>query len=661
MRSCRIALFGVAVTALSAGVWVAPAVAGDQSDDVEEVVVTATRIGVAEQAMTANVDVLDEKDLAVAPSVGLGDLVAGMPGVRSTSFAPGASRPVIRGLSGPRVQVLTNGLGQIDASSVSPDHQVATDPSSAKRVEVVRGPSTLAYGGSAIGGVVNIIDDRVPSEPAKGLADGRLATQVSSVDNGRSVGGAVKVGEGPWVVGAEAMHRETDDYNIPGPAISQQLANELGVPRVGPSIVLNSRSRLTEYGAGASYITGLGFVGAAVTQTNSRYGTVAEEDVKIDLTQTRYDAQGELDFPVGPFEKFTGSAGYADYQHTELEDGEVGTQFLSTGWEARAEAVQKARGGWNGAVGLQALHRDFDAIGEEAFVPATVIDEAGIYTVQRLDHQAWGFEAGVRLDRRELDSIVADREFTNFSASGGVFFRPATGLYLGLTLARNERAPTEVELFANGPHVATASFEVGDPDFDTEIANSVEAAVHYVSDRFDADLHLFGARYDGFIDAVPTGVFDADTGLQIFQYQQLGAEFYGLETDMTWRVWTDGERTVSLTGAGDYVHGETDLGPPARIPPWSATVGVKYETERWQTALEVHHAGEQDRVAQFELPTDAYTMVNLSGSVNLSDSVVLFGEVHNLNDTEAREAASFLKDIAPLPGRNLRVGLTYRF
>lgn len=650
--------------------------------EVDQVVVTAAPFSVTEQALTANVDVIDEEDLITAPPQSLGDLVSGLPGVRSTSFAPGASRPVIRGLAGPRVQVLVNGVGAIDASQVSPDHQVAADPAEAKRIEILRGPSTLAYGGSAIGGVVNVMDDRIPEEaPADGV-DGRLSAQAGSVDDSFAASGGLTVSNGgPWVFTVQGVTRETQAYDVPVFPESRRLLAEEGEEPGAERTVEGTSFELHEIGAGLSYVGDFGFVGVSVKQTDSLYGVPGhehEEDedhdedehghaehggVRIDLQQTRYDFRAGTRLDFGPFEQLKVSAGYADYTHTELEGDEVGTVFTSEGWEARADLVQKERDGWNGAVGFQALHRDFNAIGDEAYVPATTIDELGVYTLQRLDRGPIGFEGGLRVDRRELESLIATRAFTNVSASAGVFFRPARGLYLGLSVARNERAPSEVELFANGPHVATGTYEVGNADFDSEVANSVEAAVHFSRDRLTADLHLYAARYDGFIDVQPTGVIDPGTDLEIFEYVQTDADFHGFELEASYRLWGDEDRAFSLEGAADYVRGDTDLGPPARIPPWSVTGRLHYEAPRWDAQLEVRRVGEQDRIQTYELPTDAYTLVNLYASWKpLQDpAMTLFAQLRNATDEEAREHASFLKDIAPLPGRNLRVGVAYRF
>ncbi|MDZ4376258.1 MAG: TonB-dependent receptor plug domain-containing protein, partial [Phenylobacterium sp.] len=344
----------------------------------DDVIVTGAPYGISARATTIATTVIDEEALATAPAASLGDLVAGLPGMRSTDFAPGASRPVIRGLSGPRVQVLTNGIGLIDASSVSPDHQVATDPAEANRIEIVRGPATLAYGGTAIGGVVNVLDNRIPTEMPDGV-DGMVSAQISSVDDGWSTSGRATFGLGPIAINIDGVKKEADDYDIPSPAVSQRLADAEGVARGPGGTQPNSFSELESWGVGASWIGSRGFIGGSYKDLSSTYGTVAEPDVFIQLEQTREDVRGELRFDGGPFQKLTGSYGHADYTHTEFEGpGNPGTVFESDGQEARADLVQRTRNGWNGAIGVQALSRTFEAIGAEAFVPSSEIEETGI-------------------------------------------------------------------------------------------------------------------------------------------------------------------------------------------------------------------------------------------------------------------------------------------
>nr|WP_314435608.1 TonB-dependent receptor [uncultured Brevundimonas sp.] len=674
--SAHALLLGAAVSALLAGAaaaQTAPPPTSKQTATVDDVIVTGAPYGISQRATTIATDVIDQEALATSPAVSLGDLVASHPGIRSTDFAPGASRPVIRGLSGPRVQVLTNGIGLIDASSVSPDHAVATDPAEASRIEIIRGPATLVYGGSAIGGVVNVIDDRIPTTIPDGGLTGVVSTQASSVDDGRSGFGRITVGGGHFAFNLDGVRRKTSDYDIPTPAISARKAQADGIDRGPGGTQPNSYTDLTAWGVGGSYITDKGYIGASYKDTDSEYGTVAEENVFIKLNQERYDVRGEYRFDDGPFSALRGSYGHAKYTHTEFEDvGEPGTVFNSDGWEGRADLVQRERAGWNGAIGVQGLSRNFQAIGEEAFVPTVDIDELGVYTVQRLDRAHYGFEGGLRYDRRELSATPiggvsqVDREFNNWSASVAGFLRPAPGLFLGLSLAHNERAPSEVELFADGVHIATAAYETGDLNLNSEKVNTLEGTVHYDRGRFTGDLHVYHSWYDGFIDERPTGASFLSEGEEfpVFQFIQTDARFYGFELEGAYSLWESGDRKLSLEGAADFVHAQTDLGPAARIPPYSVTGRLAWTSTPFDASIEVRHVGEQDRVANAgELPTDDYTLLNLAAAWRpLADhNVTLFAEARNLTNEEAREHVSFLKDIAPMAGRNLRVGVAYRF
>jgi iron complex outermembrane receptor protein len=402
----------------------------------------------------------------------------------------------------------------------------------------------------------------------------------------------------------------------------------------------------------------------AVKHTDSEYGSAAEEDVHIALKQTRVDTRGGLDIDLGPFEKLKFAGGYADYQHTEFEGPDPGTTFLSKGEEGRVELVQRNIGGWQGAVGFQALHRNFDAIGEEALIPRTKIDEFGAFTLQRLDKDSWGLEGGLRVDTRSVQNVRADRDFTNLSASLGAFVRPADGLFLGLSVSRTSRAPTEEELSSLGAHPATGVFEVGDATLGKEVSYSADASLHYNKGPMVIDAHAFYVDYSNFIDEVPTGAVDTESGFPIFNFVQSGATFYGYEVETSYRLWQDGERQFRLEADADYVHGKTDFGPAVRIPPWSFTGRGVFEGGWWTGTLEVRTVGDQTRTAAFELPTDGYTMLNASllfRPIPGQPDLKIFVEGHNLTDVEAREHASFLKDIAPLPGRSLRVGVGYQF
>ncbi len=667
---------------------------------VAEVVVTGAPYRLSLDSATTSVAVVSRQDLQAMPAVGLGDLLNGMPGLRSSFFGPGASRPIIRGLSGPRVLILQNGVGLVDASSLSPDHAVASEPSEASRIEVLRGPSALAYGGSAIGGVVNIIDGRVPSAPAANGLEGHLTGSYGSVDDSYAAAANLKAGSGPWVVVLDAVRRASQDYEAGGRPVSDALLAATGAVALGGNVVLNSAVDLQAYGAGVSYVGSDGYVGLSVKRTETQYGvpfpqivlTPPPERVYLDLTQTRVDVRGETGLDLGPFDRARFSIGYADYQHAEIDVATraVGTQFLSEGAEGRVEFVQRERGGWQGAMGVQGLVRSLEAIGDEAFIPPVDIDEIGVFTLQRLDLGDWGLEGGLRLDRRRLDAALRGRptspaaglagvnwasadsqqDFTNLSASGAVFWRPAEDVFLGLSLAHNSRAPTEFELFADGPHAGTGAYEIGDPTLESEKVTSVEATLRWTGDHLRLEGHAFHARYDGYIEQSPTGDLVDDHGvvdpageLPVFRFSQADATFYGGELEASYLAWHQDERRLSLEASYDYVHGQTAGAPIARIPPYSVTGRAVWSSPQVDAQLEVRYVAAQDEVAAYEPPTEDFTLVNARISFKPQEDrdLRLFLEVRNLADAVAREHASFLKDIAPQPGRSIRTGLAWNF
>lgn len=675
----RAVLSAVSLVALAAAASAhadAPAAPADGAEDtqVSKVVITAAPYPVSLDTVTSSVNIITRDHLDLAPPAGLGDMLNGQPGLRSTAYGPGASRPIIRGLAGPRVMILENGVGQVDASSLSPDHAVASDPGEASRIEVLRGPSTLAYGGSGIGGVVNIIDDRVPSSPAENGFEGRIAGSLSSVDDGRSINGSAKFGRGPLVFAIDADHRESSDYKVPTTPVSSRLAMRDGLTPDPDKTVKNTDVEVDAYGAGVSYVHDRGFFGFAVKKTDMTYGVPylqilapidpdAEGPVSIHLQQTRYDLRGEQDVDLGPFAKIRLSAGHAKYEHAEVsvEDGEVGTRFLSDGNEGRVELVQKERDGWQGAVGFQALERHFQAIGDEAFVPSTDIKEYGIFTLQRLDKGDWGLDAGLRFDSRELKTDLTKRSFDNVSGSLGLFYKPADKQFVALTLSRNGRAPTEFELFADGPHPGTGGYEVGDATLKSEKVTSLEATYRYTGERLRLEGHLWGARYNGFIEEKPTGA--VEDGLPVFQYFQTDAKFHGAEAEASYTAWSDGDKALKLEGVYDWVRGSTDLGIPARVPSWALTGRVVWSAPRVQAQAEVRRVASQNRVSTFELPTDGYTQVNAMVTFKpIADSPLrLFVDGRNLTNETIREHTSFLKDFAPAPGRSVRAGFAWRF
>lgn len=640
--------------------------------DEPEIVVTAPLEGSRIESLQG-AEVLRREDIVESLNGGLGDTLDSVPGISSTFFGAGASRPIIRGLGEDRVRVLQNGIGAIDASTASPDHAVTADGLDAERIEVLRGAAALAYGGNAIGGVVNVIDQSIPTRAADGMHFEGLAAY-SSVDQGTQGTGNLAFGAGPFAFRIGASARNTNDYETP----------------IGDAP--NSWTDLRSYAAGGSLIQDWGFAGLAIKRTEDNYGLlpegVGEPGGHIEMEQTRIEARGDVEINIGPFDRLDFAGQHSDYEHTEFEgDGAPGTQFTSDGWEARVEAHHRA-GPLLGAVGLQLTDVDFAAEGDEAFITPTNTQDTGIFAVERWDTGRWGLEGGVRFERREIDNEGGGaRAFDNVSASAGIFYRPAENWFTGATIAHTERAPTAIELFSGGPHLATANYELGNPNLDQETALSVEASLRYDSGPVRFEINLYRIGFEDYIALVERGdVFwldevsetsgfapdESDPGipagadiLPVFNFVQQDATFTGGEISAAARLFELGGFAFTADAAFDLVRADLDDGGhPPRIPPRSLTLGLEAENANWTARIEGVDTGEQTKLAPFETETDGYTLLNASiafrpGGEQGAWTLRLDGR--NLTDELGRVHSSFLKDELPLPGRNVRFTVTTSF
>jgi len=649
--------------------------------EVEEVLVTARPFGQSDFDAVQGTAVLSGEELFRRVEGTLGDTLDALPGVSSSYFGPGASRPVIRGLGGGRVRVLTGGIGSIDASTTSPDHALAIEPLTLSRIEVIRGPATLLYGSSAVGGVVNVFDNRIPVERPEQDISGGVRAGYATANDGWEGQAEFNVGLGPFVLHLDGYRRNTDDLEIPGYAESEALIALEGEEHEedGKGILPNSDVDNKGGAVGLSYLFDAGFLGLSVTRNDMNYGipgghghSEEEQDhedeggVRVDLNQTRFDLMGEIGRDMGLFEKAKLRFGYADYTHRELEGDEIGTTFTNEGWEGRLELVQKAAGGLKGAVGVQLLSRDFAAIGDEAFVPPTDTFLWGLFVVEEYSLDAWTFEAGARIERQQVKApdLGLERNFTGISTSAGVGYDLDDQWRVSLSGARSERLPGAEELFSNGPHAATAAYEVGNPDLVKEVAWNGELALKKRVGRVTGSVNLFYNRFNGFIYEAFTG--REEEGLRELEFRQSDAEFWGGEAELSYLAYEDRDFHTKLTLAADVVRAKLlDPDEPLpRIPPRSLTAGIEVLSRYVDGTLELHLVDDQSRTAPFELRTGGYALINASLAFHPfpdDADLTLSLMARNLGDTEARTHTSFLKDLAPLPGRDIRFVALYRF
>ena len=686
----------------------------NKTKDLEAVVVTASPLKGNAESVATPVDVLYGEDLDKAKAGTLGETVAKLPGVQTTYFGTGVGRPIIRGQEGPRVQVLSGGIGSMDASTVSADHAVSIEPFLADQIEVLKGPATLLFGSGAIGGAVNVVDGRlaesIPDQPLSGRAEVRGNT----VNDERTGMFRLDGVSGNWVLHVDGLVRDTDDYDIPGVAIlHDHEEGEEHEEEPQPKGTLPNSSVSTKAGAvGATYLGDRGYFGLAASTYRTNYGIPAgahvhgeedhdhegEEDheheeeegpVRIDMVQNRLDMKAGVYNPVSFLESVNLRAAWNDYEHVELEGGEVGTRFSNEGYDARLEAVQKTWNGWRGAFGLQFGSTDFSAVGEEAFVPSTVTDTLGLFVVQEKDFGPWKLELGGRYDQVKLKPD--DRASTDFSAvnlSAAAIWRLSDGFDLRFGVDRSERAPTNEELFAGGTHVATQSIEIGDASLDTEKGVRAEIGAHWHTDRADLKLAVYQTRFKDFIYLTDTGV--EEEGYPVRLWTQDDATFTGAEAEAkiqladtaagAWdlRLYGDYVR-AKLDGSGlrpvafevphgDHTHGyEVDIaqgGYLPRISPMRFGADLGWSLGGWRASLGAVRYGKQDDVAQNEEPSDGYTLVDAHVAYRWdrpASSWEVFLDGSNLTDEEARPHTSLLRDYAPLPGRGVAFGIRAYF
>jgi iron complex outermembrane recepter protein len=630
----------------------------------------------------------DKLTAALRPSIG--ETLARQPGVSATSFGPTASRPVLRGFQGERIRVLTDGIGSIDVSNTSVDHPVAINPLTADRIEVLRGPAALLFGSSAIGGVVNVIDSRIPRRvPSEAFHLDGIASYGSAA-NERSGGGEFDLPLGKFVLHIDGSYAKTGDLRTGGFILAPALRVQAGAstdPAIRRLATLrgdlpNSASRTWDVAGGASYIDDGGSIGFAVSRYESRYGipvrfsldpTIDAEQVSIDAKQTRVDARAEVNTGGGFLDKIRFRGSFADYAHDEIDEtGAIGTTFLNQGWEGRLELVQATRGGWQGASGAQFAVRDFDVIGDEAFVPKNTTNSFGLFTLQSIDAGKFKGEIGARYERTrvasEVNAVIGNaalsRRFDAFSASIGGSYELFAPVRLGVSLSHTERAPSAEELFANGPHAGTQAFEIGNPDFRIERSNGVEVSLRAKGDGFEASLAGYYSRFKNFIYEDQTGAVIDD--LPVFQFRQADADYWGVEGELTATLFHAGPFTFNADVLGDFtratIRSAGGKAAAPRIPALRLLGGIEAQSDALDGRVEVEWVDRQARLAAFETATAGYTMVNASLAwrpfgKGQGTSVVL--SANNILDVEARRHASVLKDYAPLAGRDVRVSVRF--
>ena len=654
----------------------APTVYAQKSADVTElpgVVVTAPVNQQSEPYWIKPEKVISENDLRRNREAGLGDMLSRELGISSSSFGPGASRPIIRGQDSSRIQILESGVSMGDLSVISPDHAVATETLNASRIEILRGPATLLYGSGTSNGVVNVINDRIPDriyKSAQGHFEGRFNSALEERSGIFSASGSR--GQVSWNI--EGAKRKTNDIKVPGRA-------DPADPESGLGVVRNSAIDSSNISAGGSYIGERGYVGLSVSHLENFYGIPGPEGAKIDLGQTRYGLAGELDDPIKGFQQLKMRVNYNDYQHDELEgSGEIGTRLKNDEVDGRFELLHAPMANLQGVLGAQFQYQDFSAKGEEAFVPSAVSHRVGLFVLEQYQWRRWLFELGGRFEhanQNPQDEALPSRDFNLYSVSAGGSWAFIDGYQIDLTATRGQQAPILNALYANGIHVATNTFAVGDQRLNKETSSNFDLSFQKTDGVVTGRINLFynlinnyifqssrDSNGDGLADRVNDDEqLDINGAFLIQDFAQTRAQFYGLEAEA--RVALLPER-LSMRLFTDIVYGKLkNNGNIPRITPQRFGVDLDYTQGSWHGNFNVTRVTRQDRVAVLETETPGYTLMNAEFGYRFKRGAsayhTLFLQGRNLLDEDIRVHTSFLKNVAPLPGRAIVVGIRGTF
>lgn len=650
--------------------------------DTEEVTVTGTPLEQTTFDLNQNVSVVSGRQLEEDMSGNIGQMLDNLPGLATSYFGPGVGRPIIRGLDGDRVRILVDGIGTLDVSTNNPDHAVAIDPLNATSIEVIRGPATLLYGNNAIGGVVNVRDGRIPDAlPDEGVdMRGRLFYGTNAKDLGFSTALDIAAGQ-DWVFHMQGAVRDAKEMKVPGFLRSEEFMMEH--PLMGDEVepfkdAENTGLSSGDYAFGVTRLFDDGFAGVSVSRLKSNYGLPEvpgfgeEKEIRVRMEQTRFDFDSEINRDFMIFKKAKLRFGYADYDHTEIEDEDIGTRFMTEGFEGRLELVQQESGNLSGAMGMQFLKKDFNSFGDESSTPMTTTTQIGFFVYEEYADGPWTWQGGVRIDFQDINapSIATKRSFTAASFSGGVRYAFSDDLVFAIMGHRTQRAPNEEELFSDGPEVAAQIFKEGDPTLGLETGTGFELSLKKRSGPLTASASFYYTSYNNYIIEGAKGEGDdeeeEEEELKPYEFRAADARFYGGEFEVKFEAFSNDRITLNLDADVDIVHAtEVASGMPLpRIPPMSAHFGGEILSEFVDFRIELEVTKAQNRVAAHEDPTEGYTDVNAFLTLRpfgAEENLAVQVAARNLTNAEIHHHTSFLKEILPDQGRNVQIMLTGAF
>lgn len=693
---------------------------------IERITVSASGLHHYDLEMAHPVSVLSGEELALKTQPTIGETLKSMPGVHSNYYGPVAASPVIRGLDGPRVKLLSNGLDTGDVSRVGPDHAITADAITTEQIEVLRGPSTLLYGSGAIGGVVNVVDNRIPRQlrTPQTILDSRY----NSVSDEKSLAMTHDGSADQLAWHFDGFNRKSNDHDVP------TFTNDEGETA---DTLANSWLDNQAYNGGVSWVGSKGLFGVSVGQIDSQYGIPghhahgeehsddesaddheehAEDGVYAAVKQDRVSLASEIYTPITGIETLSFTGAYTDYQHVEMEGAVAGTTFKNKSFENRLTAEHVEIAGWHGLIGFHQQRSDYQAFGDEAFTPNSISDSYALFLLEEKSFGDVTAQLGARLERTKhrADALSLDHDheeeadheeahdeaqdyakFNAASVSAGLVWNFVPGYQWSASLSRSERAPSAAEIYANGAHIATSSYELGlayqlDEDGEillntnkmpTETANNIDIGFRKIEGDLTFSYNFFYNQIDNYLYEVNTGLTMEDLAehdheehaeeeeghdhahgdFDVYQYQQRDVRMYGLEFALAYQL--DTAQQVSLFA--DSVRARLkDGGDLPRIPPLKAGVEYQYQAQQWSANVGATYYARQNKITAFETETASYTSIDASLSYYFdlqSVDMTAYLKGSNLTDKLSYVHSSFIKEDAPLPGRAITLGITARF
>ncbi len=623
------------------------------------------------------VSILGGDELRMKAASTIGETLKNEAGISNQSFGPGVGRPVIRGQSGARVQVLQNGLGSLDVSSLSPDHANSTEALLAKQVEVLKGPVTLLYGSGIIGGFVNVLDNRIPDIVPENELQAAVEQRYNTVNEGKASVFKLDGGKNMLAWHLDGFYRDSIDQQIPGNAFKSSA------DKGSQGRLLNSSTRAYSGTAGFSVVADRGFVGFSVNHLDNNYGVPPSFEpatVRIALQQTRYDMKAEISDPFKFAEKLRVRLVYNDYQHTELENGVAGTVFSHKGFENRVELIQKP---WaffdHGVLGVQTKNSKFSAIGEESLMSESKINSFGFFALQDIYSENVIYELAMRVERQWIDPQGKSTiSHTPVSFSASALWNISEEDSIGLTFFRSQRAPDVQELFAFGPHLAIGGFSIGDSSLIEETSYNLELNINIDRDWMQINFNLFQNWVQDYIVSLNSDWFFETTTSQftsgctensclpVFQSQQQNAEFQGFEAQITVPFLNTEYGVLDGQLFGDYVRGRFSSGDDIpRMPPLRYGMQLSWNKNDWYSYIRVTRAEKQNNSGINETKTAGYWLLDMTANyhpnINNHADVLLFVKANNLLDQDIRNSVSYLRNIAPQASRGVELGIRVAF